>query len=701
MKRPAVRLLAVLLLAAAPVLFAQAPKSFAGHWTGSIKLPTQELAFDVDLTAGASGYTGDISIPAQNAHDLPLTNIVASGDSITFVMPNVPGNPTFRGVRSADGKTIAGGFTQGTQTFPFSMQAGASPADDARHSLVGFDQWVDSAMAAWQVVGMGVGIIADGQIVYEHGFGYRDLKQKLPVTTQTLFAIGSCSKAFTVFALGTLVDQGKIAWDNPVIDYLPDFRMYDPDVTREITVRDLITHRSGLPRHDLVWYNNNSISRAELVHRIRFLKPNKGLRQTFQYNNLMFVTAGYLLGHVVGTPWEQAIKQIAFQPLGMTSTDVSVSAMQQAPDYSLGYAVRNDSIERLPFRDISLVGPAGAINSNVNDMLKWVGMHLAGGTVNGKQLIQRSTLNEMYTPQMTIAQMPSRPEVGATAYGMGWFIQEYRGHYLVQHGGNIDGFSAMVVLFPQDNVGMVILTNQNGAALPGLVLRHAADRIFHEKPIDWNKQALAQRDRARAAAKEAQKKKTSVRVPNTHPSHPLADYVGDYADSGYGTLHITMDGDHLVATYHHIPTTLGHWHYDVFNGTRNPKDPTFADMKYQFRNDLDGNVTEVRAPFEPNVDPIVFHRLPDARLSDPGFLQRFVGHYALVNDTVAITLQGNALVAVVGNQPPYQLVPKRGTEFLLKGVTGFSVAFTMAEDGTVTDAQFRQPNGVFTAKRIP
>jgi CubicO group peptidase (beta-lactamase class C family) len=700
MKRLVSRLAAVLLFAAAPALLAQAPTSFAGHWTGSIRLPAQELAFDVDLTAGDSGYTGDISIPAQNAHDLPLTGILVSGDSITFIMPNVPGNPTFRGVRAAGGKTIAGDFTQGSQTFSFSMQTAAAPADAARQALAGFDQWVDSAMAAWKVVGMGVGIMVDGQIVYAHGHGYRDLQRKLPVTTQTLFAIGSSSKAFTVFALGTLVDQGKLAWDNPVIDYLPDFRMYDPDVTRRLTVRDLVTHRSGLPRHDLVWYNDHAISRAELVHRLRFLPPNKDLRETFQYNNLMFVTAGYLVGQVVGKPWEQAIQQIVFQPLGMTGTDVTVAAMQQAPDYSLGYEVRNDTIQRLPFRDISLVGPAGSINSSVDDMLKWVGMHLADGTVNGRQLIQPSTLHQMYAPQMTIAAMPDRPELGATGYGMGWFIQEYRGHYLVQHGGNIDGFSALVALFPQDHVGMVILSNQNGAALPGLVLRHAADRIFHEAPVDWNTQALAQRDRARSQQKEAEAKKTSVRIPNTHPSHPLADYVGDYADSGYGTLHITMDGGRLVATYHDIPTTLEHWHYDVFNGTRNAKDPTFEDMKYQFQNDMDGSVALVRAPFEPSVDPIVFHRLPDDRLSDPAFLQRFVGRYALVNDTVTVNLQGNTLIAVVGNQPPYQLVPKRGTEFLLKGLTGFSVVFTLTADGTVTEAQFRQPNGVFTAKRI-
>ena len=305
--RRVARTLSMLLIVPA-ILLGQAttPRAFAGHWTGSITIPGQELAFDVDLVDSTGVYHGDISIPAQNAKDLPLARIAVRGDSITFAMPGVPGDPTFRGLSSADGKTITGQFTQGGQAFPFSMQAGASPAVAARAALAGLDKWVDSALAAWHVVGAGVGIIVDGQIVYAAGHGLRDRDKQLPTTTQTLFAIGSSSKAFTVFALGTLVDQGRIEWDKPVIDYLPWFRMYDPDVTRRLSVRDLVTHRSGLPRHDLVWYNNRSVTREDLVRRLRYLPPNKDLRETFQYNNLMFVTAGYLVGALQGTSWEDA-----------------------------------------------------------------------------------------------------------------------------------------------------------------------------------------------------------------------------------------------------------------------------------------------------------------------------------------------------------------------------------------------------------
>lgn len=689
-------------LAVARMLAAQQPPApgFAGHWTGSITLPGQELGFDVDLVQAGTTWSGDISIPAQNAKDLPLVQIAIQGDSIGFTIQGIPGNPTFRGARAPDGQSVAGQFTQGGQSFPFSMRPGAAAAALARQALVGFDRWVDSALAAWHVVGAGVGIIVDGQIVYAKGHGLRDRDKQLPATTQTLFAIGSASKAFTVFALGTLVDQGRIEWDTPVVDYLPWFRMYDAEVTRRLSVRDLVTHRSGLPRHDLVWYNNRSVSREDLVRRLRYLPPNKDLRETFQYNNLMFVTAGYLVGTLEGSSWEDAIRSLVFQPLGMTGSDFSVAELQRTADFSLPYEVRNDTIRPMPFRDINLVGPAGSINSTVDDMLKWVRMQLSDGTVDGKRVIGAATLRDMHSPHMPIG-LSDQKEFGAQDYGMGWFLTSYRGHYRVSHGGNIDGFSALVTLYPQDGVGLVVLTNQNGSALPNLITLHASDRIFGPPVRDWNGEALARRNAGAAEQRQAEQKKQSVRVLNTKPSHPLADYAGDYVDPGYGTLAVTLDSGHLVATFNGIRTSLEHWHYDVFNGLRNPADPTFEDMRYAFTGNLKGDIDAVSAPFEPSVDPIVFHRQPDAQLRDSTYITRFTGRYALATDTFTVVRQGSVLVLNVRGQPPYELAPYRRTEFDLKGLQGFSLVFTLDAQGGVTGLVSRQPNGVFTAKRLP
>ena len=574
------------------------------------------------------------------------------------------------------------------------------PSDEAaRQTLKGFESFVDSAMTAWKVVGLGLGVVVDGQVVYLRGHGLRDLERKLPVTTKTLFAIGSSSKAFTVFALGTLVDQGKLEWDKPVINYMPDFRLYDPSATLRITPRDLVTHRSGLPRHDLVWYNNSTSSREDVLRRLAYLQPNKDLRETFQYNNLMFLSAGVLAGRLMNSSWEDAIRHLVFQPLGMASSNFSVEASQQTADFSLGYAVRRDTIQRLPFRNIDLVGPAGSINSNIDDMLKWVGMHLAGGVVNGKPVITRATLTDMYAPHMPIGGMPTDASLGAANYGMGWFLNEYRGHYQVQHGGNIDGFSAMVALFPQDRVGLVILSNQNGSALPGILLNHIADRVFGLPPRDWNGEALARSRRAQAAAREAEKKKESVRVANTHPSHPIAEYAADYAHPGYGTLAITQEEDRLVATYNGIATPIQHWHYDVFDGLRNPKDPTFEGMKYNFRTNLKGDIDAVAAAFEPNVDPIVFVRQPDRQLLDAAFLARLTGKYYLT-DTARVTLKGNVLVVQIGNGGPIELVPDRRTEFNIKGNAATSVEFVLDAQGKPVMLRLKQPNGVFESKRV-
>ena len=584
---------------------------------------------------------------------------------------------------------------------PSAQPAASARADSARKALQGFDSFVDSAMAAWKVVGLGLGIVVDGQVVYAKGHGLRDLEQKLPVTTKTLFAIGSSSKAFTVFALGTLVDQGKMEWDKPVITYMPDFRLYDPSATLRITPRDLVTHRSGLPRHDLVWYNNSTVTREELVHRIAYLEPNKDLRETFQYNNLMFLTAGVLAGRLMNSSWEDAVRRLVFQPLGMTSSNFSVAESQKAADYSLGYGVRRDSIQRLPFRNIDLIGPAGSINSNIDDMLKWVGMHLAGGVVNGKPIITRSTLTDMYAPHMPIGGMPTDQALGAQNYGMGWFLTEYRGHYQVQHGGNIDGFSAMVALFPQDKVGLVILTNQNGSQLTGILLNHIADRVFGLPRRDWNGQALARYRKSQAAGREAEQKKESVRIPNTKPSHALADYAGDYAHPGYGTLSITLpaEGADLTATFNGIATPLEHWHYDIFSGRRNPADATFENMKYNFRTNVKGDIEAVTAAFEPNVDPIVFVRQPDARLLDPAFLATLTGKYVLT-DTSRVTLQGNVLVLQTGNGAPIELVPYRRTEFNFKGNASVSAEFVLDAQGRPTLLRVKKPNGVFDSKRV-
>lgn len=687
-------LAALAVFLAAPVV-AQAP---TGRWEGAIEIPTGPLAIEVELTQSGDGWSGAISIPAQSLEDLALADVKVDGAAVSFRIPNIPGDPTFGGTWSEDGNEITGTFTQGMGSYPFHL-ARPGAGRDVSEALEGWDAWLEQAMADWGVPGMAVGIVKGGEVVLAKGYGLRDREAKLPVTEHTLFAIGSSTKAFTTYAMGRLVDAGELDWDTAVVTYMPDLRLDDDYATLHLKPRDMVTHRSGLPRHDLAWYNS-TMRAAELVKRMPYFPFSRELRETFQYNNMMFVLSGELVSRLTGKPWEDAITEWVLEPLGMDETVFTVQALEAAPDHAAGYGERADTLWRMAYRDITNVGPAGSINSNVDDMVRWVRMHLGDGRFDGQRLIEAATLRELHTPQMVIGGLPEDAELAPASYAMGWFVDGYRGHLRVHHGGNIDGFSALVALFPHDDVGVVMLTNRNGTPLPGLAIRHLADRLFGLEPRDWNAEALARREAGRELEQESEQRTAAARVEGTRPSHELDAYVGVYGDPGYGTLEIRRQGrSNLLMVYNSIEAPLEHWHYDVFNGLENPADPTFEDMKIQFRTSVDGEVTQVVAPFEPAVAPIVFERQPDPELSDPSYLERFVGTYQLGPQTIRVALRGSILTASLQGQPTLELEPLWNDAFKLSGLEGYRVVFT-TEDGRVTEAVFHQPNGVFPAERV-
>lgn len=671
------------------------------RWEGTITLPTGALTFDVDLRRAASGVcAGDISIPLQGARDVPLLNVLASADSLRFSISGIPGNPTFAAARTAGARAIEGTFVQGAGRFPFKMAMAASPAEQARAALASFGPWIDSTLAAWHAPGLSIGITVDGETVYLAGHGLRDRERKLPVTPQTLFAIGSSSKAFTTFAMGALVDKGTMQWDTPVRAYLPWFRMADDVATLRLTPRDLVTHRSGLPRHDLVWYNNNSSTREELVRRIAHLPLNKDLRTTFQYNNLMFLTAGYLVGVLTNSTWEAGLQQLVLDPLGMTRTNFSVKQSQRDANHALPYRTNGDTITRIPFRDISLVGPAGSINSSAEEMLRWLNLHLAGGRRGDTQVIQSNTLRDMYRPYTPISGLGNDPELGPQSYALGWFVDTYRGQYRVQHGGNIDGFTAAVQMLPAKKIGIVVLVNQNGSSLGELVSRHAMDRLLGGETRDWSGESILRRNASMLAARSAPALASVARVAGTRPMHALPQYVGAYADSGYGTLDITIERDTLRALYNGIPTPLAHWHFETFSGLRNPDDPTFENTQLTFRTNSAGRVDGVQVILDANVPPVVFLKQADARLREVAYLQSFVGRYSNPALQISVELRNNTLVWLQAGTPS-ELEPTEPNRFAIKGVQGAVVEFVPADGGRITSLRAIQPGAVLVFTRVP
>jgi CubicO group peptidase (beta-lactamase class C family) len=560
---------------------------------------------------------------------------------------------------------------------------------DSKQAFEGFDTFSQQVLKDWNCVGFAVAVIQDGKVTYAKGYGLRDLKGNQPVTTKTLFAIGSSTKSFTVTSLGVLADQGKLDWDKPVREYLPDFQLMDQFATERMTPRDLVTHRSGLPRHDRMWLNS-PFTRQEIFERLRYLEANKDFRTTFQYQNLMFMTAGLLAGHVAGMPWEDHVRKVIFEPLGMSDSNFSVVDMQKSADHSQPYTLVKEQIREMPFRNIDTIGPAGSINSNVEDMAKYVMMHMQ----HGKGIISLKNSRDMQSPQMSIAgPSPENKELGSQSYGMGFFLTSYRGHYLVHHGGNIDGFSALVTFMPQDNIGMVILSNQNGSQVPTVVSYDVYDRLLGLDQIDWTKRFKTQQERGRAGVEEAKQKGYTTQVQGTHPSHQLADYAGQYESPAYGIASVALENGALKFSYHGGGGPLNHYHYDVFEVAERDLE-SLSKEKITFHTNLRGDVDSLSVPFDPNVKEIVFSRLADRRMKETTFLQPLTGAYQRGAGTVTVAMKGDhAITLAMGAQPAVELEPVRGTRFNIKGQNGSSVEFKG------DDLVFYQANSVSMATR--
>jgi CubicO group peptidase (beta-lactamase class C family) len=569
-----------------------------------------------------------------------------------------------------------------------------------KQSLDGLDTVIEKATKDFKVPGLAIAIVKDGEVIYAHGFGQRDMEKKLPVTAQTLFAIGSCTKAFTTFVMGTLVEEGKLGWDTPVRSYLPGFRMSDPIATESITPRDLVTHRSGLPRHDMAWYNSK-LTGKDFIPRLAHFEATEPLRAKFQYNNMMFLVAGHLIERIDGRTWEESVRKRIFEPVGMSASNFSVVDSQKSEDFAIPYDEQDDKVRAIPFREISNVGPAGSINSNVLDMARWVAVHTHGGKLEGKSIVSPSLLAELHSPQMTMGRPSEKKEVSAASYALGWMVDSYRGHRRVEHGGAIDGFRAETCLFPDDGTGIVVLTNINGTNLAGLIANHAADRLLGLKPIDWLAEALDRRTKGLAAEKEAKKKKESMRRSGTQPAHPLEEYAGEYEHAGYGLLSIELADGRLVSRYNGIVAPLDHWHFEVFNAPKAANDPALADLnlKLQFQTNFKGYVDAVCVPMEPSIKPIRFTKLPDRKLSDPEYLKRFAGEYELAGQPVTIRLQSSLLLFEQKGATAAELVPDRGDEFNIKRATGLSIRFITDAKGQVIELALSTPDGVFSARK--
>lgn len=511
-------------------------------------------------------------------------------------------------------------------TLPLAAQVGnrEPPASDSAPSarpptaiaeaLAGVDDFVAATMSSWRVPGLAVGVIVDGEVVLAKGYGYRDLEKRLPVTEHTNMPIGSNSKSFTVTLLAMLADEGRLDWDRPVRDYLPDFRLYDHFATTEMTPRDLVTHQSGLPRHEYVWYGR-PVTRAQLFDRLRHLKPNASFRSRYQYQNLMFMAAGHLAERITGTDWHRLVDDRILTPLAMERSNTSVRDNAAVGDRALPYMLRDGELRRIPFRELDHMGPALSINSNVVEMLSYIGTHLDGGAHEGRRMISTANSALMQQPQFAIPGESRFPELGQVSYGLGLRVGSYRGTKMVAHGGGIDGFISSMSWLPRERIGVIVLTNRSGDMnpVPEIVAYNIYDRLLGLPEIDWTERYLGLRDEQRARSAATASDLEAGRVPGTQPSRELAAYEGRYRDPAYGAMTVRLGEGGLEIRYDGFRLELEHYHYDIFVIRSNPALAPVTGL-VTFTIGESGEVSSVAIPFEPSGADIVFPRGdPDAR----------------------------------------------------------------------------------------
>jgi CubicO group peptidase (beta-lactamase class C family) len=440
---------------------------------------------------------------------------------------------------------------------------GFASAQSAR--LNDLDAYISKSVKDWKVPGLAIAIVKDGRVVFAKGYGIREFGKPESVDEHTLFAIGSTTKAMTVAALGMLVDEKKVQWDDPVTKHLPDFQLYDPYVTREVTVRDLLTHRAGLGNADLLWYGQDN-SRKDILYRLRYLKPQTSMRSHFTYQNIMYVAAGEIVGAASGIPWEDFVQQRIFEPLSMKDTVPLLADTKGRPNVASPHYFIDGNVRVIENASVDAVAPAGSVWSSVYDMAKWMRFMLEE---EKGSMLSASTHKELFRPQFIVDLQEFYPTTRLTqphwtTYSLGWFQHDYNGRVVDFHTGSIDGMVAIIGLIRDEHLGVYVLANLDHAEVRHALMYRVFD-LYAEKPMrDWSAEFQKLYTEIREKSESRRKKREDERIPDTQPSLPLGKYAGTYSDSLYGKVSVAYDGQLVLRFGKGFVGELEHWHYDTF-----------------------------------------------------------------------------------------------------------------------------------------
>jgi CubicO group peptidase (beta-lactamase class C family) len=572
----------------------------------------------------------------------------------------------------------------------------AGQAIDVTQRLDGFDAYMAKILKDWDAPGVGVGIVVNDKLVFAKGYGFRDYEKKLPYTPATMSPIASNTKLFTAVAAGMLVEEGKLSWDKPVRESVPAIRFYNDQLNNTVTLRDMLSHRTGITRHDAIWYKSG-FTRKELFEKLVYLEPQEPMRETFLYNNLMFAAVGYLIELQSGKTWEQFVKERIFDPLQMSSTSYSIADMLKRPEFGVGFTERRDSFEiyRIPYyEDISGVAPCGAIVSNIEDMSHWLIALMNQGKYNGKQVLPAEVLKATLQPAIalpnTTLETRGWSEMLNAAYGMGRETASYRGHLLTFHGGDLPGFHTQVSFMPQDHIGVIVFEIGNHSQpLYNIVSYNVYERLLGMDQTPWSERQLEIRLKNKKAGTEARTKANEGRVTDTKPSHALADYAGAYEHPAYGVMTIGLKDNQLQFDFHKMRLPMARFHYDRFD---TPDDEQDGKWSVNFRTNPQGDIDQ--AVMSLDEAEAVFVRKPET--IDPKLMSQLAGAYETpggVRIQVALAPDGK-LSLVLPGQPVLPLIQVKRLVFRTPRFSDSTLEFVV-QDGQVKGLRQKDPSGEF------
>jgi CubicO group peptidase (beta-lactamase class C family) len=571
---------------------------------------------------------------------------------------------------------------------------------DVSKKLEGFDAYMDQLLKDWNTPGIGVGIVINDKLVFAKGYGYRDYGRKLPFTPTTLCPIASNSKLFTAVAAGMLVEQGKLTWDKPVRDAVPTVQFYNDQLNNNVTLRDMLSHRTGVTRHDLIWFKS-PFTRKELFEKLKYLEPQQPMRETFLYNNLMFSAVGYIIELKSSKTWEKYVRENIFEPLDMNTSTYTISDMLKLPDHGVPYREKRDSFElyQIPYyEDTEGVAPAGAIISNINELSHWLVALMNDGSYNGKQALPPNVLKATMQPAIGLPNALGEAlgywEVLNPDYGMGRQTASYRGHLMTFHGGDLPGFHSQVSFLPNEKIGVIVLViGDHAAPLYNVVSYNVYERLIGMDQTPWSERRLKIRLANKKAGTEARAKAGGDRVPDTKPSHPLSDYAAEYENPAYGIVKIGCKSEQLDFTFHEFQYPLSHFHYDRFD---TPDDEQYGRFSVNFRTNPQGDISE--AVMSIDEAEVVFKRKPE--VLDPKLLEKLAGTYLTPSQVKFEVLYqpGGGLSLVFPGGPPQKLIQVKRLQFRTPQ-SGDTIYEFVLENGQVKALRERDPSGEFSFPR--